>query len=194
MAWNTPITWATGAVTASQFNAQIRDNMNWLKGALTQLNVTSDSAKAKITPALCGARVNKSGLQTISTGTATAITFDQERFDSDAFHSTVTNTSRMTIPSGMDGYYLIGGNINWAGGATGIRDIAIRLNGTTYIAYQREEGLDSNDLPMNITTFYQLAAADYVELYVNQTSGGNLNVFSSANYSPEFWITRVAST
>ena len=37
MAWTTPITWVNGAITASQFNAQIRDNMNFLKGEVDGL-------------------------------------------------------------------------------------------------------------------------------------------------------------
>jgi hypothetical protein len=32
--WTTPITWSTGAVTAAQFNTEIRDHLNFLKGAL----------------------------------------------------------------------------------------------------------------------------------------------------------------
>ena len=48
MAWNHPSTWFNGAVTAAQMNAQIRDNMNWLKGALAAIRVTSDTAPTNL--------------------------------------------------------------------------------------------------------------------------------------------------
>lgn len=43
--WTTPITWATGAVTAAQFNTEIRDHLAFLKGALDLLtnSTTADT-------------------------------------------------------------------------------------------------------------------------------------------------------
>jgi hypothetical protein len=41
------------------------------------------------------------------TSTATVVTFPSEEVDTNTFHSTVTNTGRMTIPSGKDGKYLM---------------------------------------------------------------------------------------
>ena len=42
-----------------------------------------------------------------------------------------------------------------------------------------------------VTTIYQLTAGDYVEVRAYQNSGGALNVNSTANYSPEFWMVRL---
>ena len=39
--------------------------------------------------------------------TATVVTFPSEEVDTNTFHSTATNTGRMTIPSGKDGKYLM---------------------------------------------------------------------------------------
>ena len=41
------------------------------------------------------------------TSSATVVTFPSEEIDTDTFHSTSTNTGRMTIPSGKDGKYLM---------------------------------------------------------------------------------------
>ncbi len=192
--WTSPITWVTGGVTASQFNQQIRDNETWLKGALTQLNVTSDSAKAKITPALVGAKVYKSALQTITSGVDTVLTFDSERFDSDGFHSTSVNTSRITIPAGMDGYYLLGCDVAFAGNATGVRRVAILQNGATELVKVDLHVVSSAGVSVGTPPlFNQCAAADYFEVRVLQSSGGNLDV-SALDYSPVFWIARFFST
>lgn len=192
--WTTPITWVNGAVTATQFNAHIRDNETWLKGAFTQLNVTSDSAKAKITPALVGARVFKAAAQALTTGVSTAVQFDSERFDSDAFHDNVTNNTRITIPASMGGYYIIGGSAQFNASATGHRQLAIVLNGTTSIAVQLTAAISGVDINMSVATLYQLAATDFVELFALQTNGTNINLNAATNYSPEFWIHRLSST
>lgn len=41
--WTTPATWANGAVTATQMNTEIRDHLNWLKGALDLITGSSAS-------------------------------------------------------------------------------------------------------------------------------------------------------
>jgi hypothetical protein len=190
--WTTPITWTNGAVTASQFNSQFRDNLTWLKGAFTQLGVTSDSAKAKITPALVGARVNKSSDTTLTNNTVTTMLFDAERFDSDAFHSTSVNTGRLTIPSGMGGYYQLGGTLEYAANSTGRRQCRIKRNGANLIAAQ-SVAADSVTI-VQVHSLSLLAATDYVELEGYQDSGGSLVVNALADYTPEFWIHRLSST
>lgn len=194
--WTTPSTWtAASTVTASQMNTEIRDHLNWIRSALTtQLNITTDTAKAKITPALVGCRVKKAALQTITTGTDTQINFDTEDFDSDAFHDNVTNNTRITIPASYGGYYMIGCSIEWAASSAGLRRINIRVNGANSIVQSRwtpTSGGTTNDA---ISMLYQFAAADYAETQVAQTSGGNLDVTATTDLSPIFWIHRMSST
>jgi hypothetical protein len=43
-----------------------------------------------------------------------------------------------------------------------------------------------------VTTVYDLAAGDYLEVFAYQDSGGALNVQTNANYSPEFSMVLVA--
>lgn len=47
------------------------------------------------------ALVNKSGNQSITGGVTTTLTWDQEVYDTDTIHDTVTNNSRLTVPSGV---------------------------------------------------------------------------------------------
>lgn len=197
MAWTTPKTWTNAAVTAAEFNTHIRDNETWLKGAFTQLNVTSDSAKAKITPALVGARVYKAADQLIANATEQIMTMDTERFDSDGFHDTVTNNTRLTIPASMGGYYMVGGHALYAANATGIRQTALYVNSVatgTRIATITVPPVTATAVYEPVSTLWQFAAADYVELVCYQNSGGNLNVTAVQAASPELYIHRISST
>lgn len=197
MAWTTPKTWtASSGITAAEFNTHIRDNLNWLKGAFTQLNVTSDSAKAKITPALVGARVHKTSNTTLTTSVQTTLTFDSEIFDSDAFHDTVTNTSRLTIPASMGGYYLCGGAAFFASNATGRRVLWIYVNGglTNYLVGNETSSTSAGGNYVDVVTLATFAAADYIELVAFQSSGGNLDITAVSGSGPAFWIHRMSST
>lgn len=135
------------------------------------------------------ARVYRTTDQTLTTGVAAAITFDAERYDTDAFHSTSVNTSRLTIP--FAGYYRVTAGLRYASNATGFRQAQIRLNGTTLIGSVVVSATATNITDLQVTADYLFAASDYVELIAGQTSGGNLNVSAAGNFTPEFWIDKL---
>jgi hypothetical protein len=58
-----------------------------------------------------GCHVYHNADQTITNATLTAINFNSERFDTDAFHDNSTNNTRLTIPSGKGGKYVAGASI-----------------------------------------------------------------------------------
>ena len=132
------------------------------------------------------ARAYNNAAISINHNTNTALTFNSERWDTDSIHSTSTNPSRLTATTA--GIYHIYGHIVWGSNSTGDRKIDIRVNGSTFIASIRYAASGNNNW-MSISTEYSLAATDYVELVVYQTSGGSLNVEANANYSPEFGMT-----
>lgn len=130
-------------------------------------------------------RVRHNTTQSIGSGTLVALSFNTETFDTDAFHDTVTNNTRLTVPSGKAGKYRIYGSIEWASNTTGIRAAELRVNGTAYIAVDsRLANTGGNTTICGVTTSYSLAVSDYVELIGYQTSGGNLNSASSSDFSP----------
>jgi len=138
---------------------------------------------------LPGCRVYSSSNVSISNGgSGSVITFNSERHDPFDMHSTSSNTSRVTVPQA--GVYLITGNIRTASNSTGVRELSIRLNGSTTIAFNglKANATDGDLSIMQVTTTYKLAANDYVELHLWQNSGGSLNVESHGNYSPEFSV------
>src|SRR5439155_3809942 len=131
-----------------------------------------------------GARVYNSGAFSVGSSSETAATFDTERSDTGGFHSTVTNTSRLTVPTGADGRYVISGAVEWAASALGtLRRLSIRLNGSTYIAKDEITSIINAALPQNVSTVYDLVATDYVELVAFQDTVGAVNVSNAGNYS-----------
>jgi len=131
---------------------------------------------------------NKGNLVT-GTGAWTWLTFDNERFDTDNIHSVMVNTGRLTCNTA--GKYIIMGNVYWETNATGVRILQIRVNGGSAIGI-------ASMVPGNFTayhivsTLYDLAVTDYVELGAYQNSGGNLNVLAALPYSPVFMMVKVA--
>lgn len=164
---------STGTSPPASWGDAARDNDAWNAG---------DGAAGK---PMC--RVYSSVTQNIATATNTALTFNSERYDPTGMHSTSSNTSRITVPSGGAGVYHIGGCAVFAANATGVRAIWIMLNGATRISQWAVPASSATDQAMHVSCDYKLAVSDYVELYVLQTSGGLLAVNSTSAYSPEFW-------
>ena len=123
--------------------------------------------------AVIAARVYHSTTQSISNSSDTTFVFDTENFDTDTIHSTSSNTERLTATTA--GKYVIEAQIEWAASAVGLRIAKLRLNGTTIIAWTTITPLSTGTTSMTVSTVYDLAATDYVEVLGNQTSGGALN-------------------
>ena len=109
--------------------------------------------------------------QAISSSVTTAVTFANEHIDTDAFHSTVTNTDRITIPSGKDGKYLIYGQVRYDTNSTGRRIVYIQLNNTTDLAVGEDTPGASTKTTVKTSIIYTLTAGDYVRLNTYQTQG-----------------------
>jgi hypothetical protein len=156
-------------------------------GVTGTLPVANGGTGVTILPA---ARVTHNTTQSIATATSTALNFNTERFDTDTIHDTVTNNTRLTCKTA--GTYMIVGQAAFAANATGIRQALILLNGATAIALDLRVNVGAG-FPTRITisTIYQLAVNDYVELTLYQDSGGNLNTEQTANAVPEFMMTRL---
>jgi hypothetical protein len=147
--------------------------------------LTADSTEATglkwATPAsgttFSGVSLSKSTVLSVATATATAISLDTEAYDTDNYHSNVTNPTRITIPAGKTGYYQLNVQATWdssAGG--GSRELRIYKNGSV-ILFGYDVSAPSGQYPgSTITQNLYLTAADYIEVYVIQRSGNNLNL------------------
>ena len=134
--------------------------------------------KAK-TEARSRCRLHHSATQSIANLTDTYLAFDTEDYDSGNLHDTVTNNSRITMPSGGNtGVWLLHAEVGWDANATGYRSVVIQKNRTTIVAIAQLGGVGSNAGTFQACTAVEDAPAvgDYFEVRVTQSSGGNLSV------------------
>lgn len=116
--------------------------------------------------AFVGCGLYDSGNQSLTAGVDTAITFNSEYFDSDGLHSTSSNTSRITIPTGLGGKYLFAYSaVNTAAGQTNYTQSTLRKNGTA-IAEIKTLWSGLTYTAMTQTVILDLVAGDYIELYI----------------------------
>ena len=132
--------------------------------------------------AFSGVSVKDSGNQSISNSTYTAVTWNTEWFDTDAYHSTSSNTSRFTIPSGKAGYYFITGRLDYQAGSGGNRRALIYKNGSSVAGASFIFG-NNTEQTVQINTILNLAVGDYVELYTFQNFGSAQDIYKSGGES-----------
>ena len=163
-------------------------------GSTGQVLTVASGAPSWATPSggtFVGVSLSNSADNSIPNGTATAMAYDTEFYDTDSFHNTGVNNSRITIPSGKGGYYLVQGYTQYASNATGNRTTSIRKNGSTILLQNLNSVQPEASRSMNIAIAYvgNFAVADYIELFCVQNSGGSLNVQAIPTYTSHFSAT-----
>lgn len=129
-------------------------------------------------------RVTHDAAQTIANSTQTALAFNTETFDTDTMHDNSTNNSRITFKTA--GKYLINANWTWGASASGFRRGRIRVGGSLVIGMVQTVTPAAGNPRMTLSCIYSFSADDYIELVVDQDSGGSLIVSSESLYSPIF--------
>jgi hypothetical protein len=130
-------------------------------------------------------------VQSIPSGTWTALSIDTGVIDSDGGHSNVTNPSRYT--NQVAGVYLLLGFSALVANATGVRGTRLSINGSTTV-----RGSQTNLTTVSSSVFAapcwgvaRLAVGDYVECQTFQNSGGALNTNNGTDATSQmaaFWI------
>ena len=157
-------------------------------------NLVADSAETTglkwVAPgvAFSGVSLYNSANISIPNTTHTTLTWNSENYDTDSYHSTSTNTSRITVPT--TGYYRVTSQciLPAAGDATIMR---ILKNGTdVQVTYM--DG-DANTYALGfITGSFYLSANDYLEVSVWQNTGTSKDVFGGTNgYYTNFQVERL---
>jgi hypothetical protein len=140
-----------------------------------------------------GARVFNNANLSINNATETVVTYNNERWDTDDIHSTVSNTGRLTAQTA--GKYIISAVLAFAGGGGTLRYVLLKLNGSTNIAWMTAHNPNAGlNVALEVTTEYDMNIGDYVETVAYQNSGGALDVIYSANTTPEFMMQLAART
>lgn len=147
---------ATGTVAPAAWGLQIRENQEFM-----------------IDPPACS--VYASTAQTLAHNTTAALTADSENYDNDSMHSTVTNTSRVTIQTA--GRYLFTATVDFQADPDGVRALRFLLNGVTFYAgFAGEIGNASNTMQITAVRTIVCVPGDYVEAHAQHLANNNLNV------------------
>lgn len=148
-------------------------------------------------PANLGARVYRATDQTHDdTGGWVDLSFSNERWDSGGCPSYPNGIWAAGSPTRLvavkTGWWSIWGGVRFAAGAGSRRILRITVDvGQTIIAVHEHNTSAQTPPNLTISTLYWLHAGQYVELGAYQDSGGNLDMLSVANLSPEFAIVRI---
>lgn len=122
-----------------------------------------------------GCRAAASAYTSVTNSTETVLAFGSESDDTDGYHDTVTNNSRITVPSGLAGVYSISGLVQFAVSSTGQRYCRLKVNGTPSDFGQTAQGIATLGTHVVLSQQRRLAVGDYIELIAFQNSGGALN-------------------
>jgi len=175
-------TLSSGGLTAPDLRANSVGSSEVTNGSL---------GTGELSHAIPAARVTRTSAQSIPHSLNTSLAFDQERYDAAGVHDNATNNSRLTAP--VTGIYAVTAQFTWGGSAgAGSRFAGVVKNGSTLIARSQELAGDDDE---NITTQVLLAAGDYVEVVVLQTSGSSPTVAANGlaqQITPEFSMTWLA--
>lgn len=129
-----------------------------------------------------GCQTSKSSTQAVTASTFTVVTFNAEDWDSSGFHDTVTNNSRITIPTGLGGKYFITAKTGFVSGTVpGATILGLYKNGARAANLNLITLADQGSAFGGITLV--LAAGDYIELVVYIATNSTLQS-SGADYTP----------
>lgn len=180
---------AVAALATTVVNANITD----LRTRAYALGVSALNTGMAKQSSRMACRLTKSVAQSAATTSNVKATFDVETFDTGGLHSTSVNTSRITIPAGGGGLWMVGYQIHWEAGGSSLRSTGVSLDGASGQFYGRSTITSASECTLNGSAIIRLNDGQYMEIDCYQTTGGNLNILGDAtlNGITSFWATRL---
>jgi hypothetical protein len=102
------------------------------------------------------------------------------------------NNANDSIDIGQDGFYCVTANAAFASNATGRREVAIVVNGTTRGSVN-VSAASAGTTNLSVTTNLYLVSGDQVTITLVQTSGGALNTANVAGVYPALSVGRIGA-
>jgi hypothetical protein len=157
-------------------------------------NSHTDWIKVAIDPPRCA--VYQTAGTSLTTATQTLVAWDAETYDSDALHSVVSNTSRLSAVG--TGLYDFRCSLSFTSNATGLRQLMVRKNaagatgGGTQVWIGTFSALAINSNAVTVALDVQLTSGDYLEVFAYQSSGGSLSLQSGASvtFASMRWVAK----
>ena len=141
------------------------------KTALSRIKTYIGAAN---TPAF---HVVKTSNQSIGNASDTKVTFDSETFDTaSAFAS-----DKFTVPAGEGGKYFIYCNVAFAADSGGNRINYLYKDGASMFRISSFGGSAGSNTFASSGLIVSLSAAEYLEIYTYQSSGGSINALGTSS-------------
>ena len=124
--------------------------------------------------------VRLSGNFGLTNDTFVKVTWDSETFDSDSAFA----SNKFTVPSGKAGKYMFVAHYK-IGNTLGYYTFRYHKNGSAVSGMSRNVysyANSDNDFSFHHIAILNLSASDYIETYVQTTSGSGNNVYSNQSY------------
>jgi hypothetical protein len=137
-------------------------------------------------PTYVGASVYKATTQSCNNGSDNIITWDAEYYDTHNIHDNTTNNSRLYVPTGYGGKWLINFQHCWAAASTGAKWGYIYKNGVDVFGTFWTYTSAGSQVTHSASFVLQLAAGDYIDSRCGQNSGGALNLASGYSTQLQF--------
>lgn len=178
-----------GTITAVAFSTDTTVTVVWDSGSLSNETLTISigppfTGHPVIAPVAFAAFLN-SATQAIANNTATKVTLSSEEYDVGGFFDSATNYRFLPLVSG---YYHFDARVQFASANAGVVEIDLYKNGSEY---KRGPSVPfpsgGSGLAVSMSALvYMNGSTDYVELYVQQTSGGSLNLTGGTNNATNY--------
>lgn len=133
-------------------------------------------------------RLYRATSQEIPSSTPTPIEWSDQDFDDEDFWPHGSELSRIVVPDA--GRYLVQALVTWDSSTDGARSLAVRANGTTVRASTTAAAVDG--LVQQISTIVDLEANEYVEIVVESTAAGAVDIVAGVA-TPHVVVGRIAS-
>lgn len=145
---------------------------NWIDALKTDAGI--------VNAGLVRAKVVRGTNQSIPDTTLTAISWSGVEYDSPGGSWSGGSGTRLVIP--YDGVYRVGLAARFAANATGLRSATLKKNAATELWTASRIGLSVVSTELAFSGDFSLAAGDYLECLLAQTSGGALNAETPFNF------------
>jgi phage-related tail fiber protein len=144
---------------------------------------------ATATPTFVGVNATRTNVSTaITANTGLLIAFTTEEFDTNGFHDNATNNTRLTIPTGYAGKYIISGWLSNPNSPGSYQLLRVYKNGAQYTTGGVREGeyvrnSSGTAQPFGFSQTITASVGDYFELQYQQNNSETVNIWSNFQLS-----------
>lgn len=158
-----------------------------------RLNAIETAIDASAEAAATFVALTRSSDFAVANASNVIVQWNSETEDAGGFHDNVSNTDRITVPSGEAGVYQVTAALCYpatAGAPAGYRSVHVLKNGVLRFDNGVYVPSAAGVVVAQTVLTLRLAAGDYLQIRAYQDSGGSVNLIGSRS---AVWVTKLGS-